>query len=96
MGAAYNKTKVIEDPGHPTGNQLPNAPKFTGNLWLNYDPIDKLKGFSVGFGAFFKDKFFSGINNNKDLEIPASYTLDGAVGYKYRQFGVKLTFQISP
>lgn len=90
MGAAYTKTKVIEDPGYPTGNQLPNAPKFTGNLWLNYDPIDKLKGFSVGFGAFFKDKFFSGINNNKDLEIPASYSLDAAVGYKYKQFGVQV------
>lgn len=90
MGAAYTRTKVVEDPGYPSGNQLPNAPKFTGNVWLNYEPTDKLKGFSAGFGAFFKDKFFSGINNDRDLEIPASYTMDVALGYKYKQFGVQL------
>lgn len=90
MGAAYTHTKVVEDPGYPTGNQLPNAPQFTGNLWLNYEPIKKLKGFSAGFGFFFKDKFFSGIDNNTDLEIPASYTIDAAIGYKFKQFGVQV------
>ncbi len=89
-GAAYTKTKVIDDPGYPTGNVLPNAPKYTGNFWLNYAPLKKLNGFSFGTGLFYKDKFFSTLANDPLLEIPASYTLDASVGYKYEQVGVQL------
>jgi iron complex outermembrane receptor protein len=89
-GGAFTKTRVMDDPGYPTGNVLPNAPRLTGNFWLNYDPIKKLKGFSFGTGLFYKDKFFSSIANDPKLQIPAGYTLDASVGYRYSQFGAQL------
>jgi iron complex outermembrane receptor protein len=88
--AAYTRTKVTEDPGYPDGNVLPNAPKLTGNIWLNFEPKQAWKGFSVGAGIFYKDKFFSSLENNPNLEIPASYTLDAAIGYVYKRIGLQL------
>jgi iron complex outermembrane receptor protein len=89
-GFAYTDASIIYDPGYETGNRLPNAPKYTGNVWLNFEPMQKLKGFTLGSGVYYKDKFFSGIDNNPDLEIPASYTIDAAIGYKYKQFGAQV------
>jgi iron complex outermembrane receptor protein len=89
-GAAYTKTNVIDDPGYPTGNVLPNAPKYTGNLWVNYEPVKMLNSFTFGSGIFYKDRFFSSIANDPNFQIPASYTLDVAVGYKYKQIGAQL------
>jgi iron complex outermembrane receptor protein len=89
-GFAFTDATIINDPGYASGNKLPNAPKYNGNVWLNYEPMKKLKGFTLGSGVYYKDKFFSGIDNNPDLEIPASYTVDVAVGYKYKQFGAQI------
>jgi iron complex outermembrane receptor protein len=89
-GFAYTDAKIMSDPGYPSGNRLPNAPKYTGNIWLNYEPIKTLKGLTLGTGVYYKDRFFSGINNDPNLEIPASYTIDVALGYKYKQFGAQL------
>ena len=90
LGAAYTSTSVIEDPGYPSGNRLPNAPLFAGNVWLNFEPEKKLKGCSLGLGYFYKDKFFSGINNDPMLEIPASYTMDAALGYSTNSWGIQV------
>jgi len=90
LGAAYTSTRVIEDPGYPTGNRLPNAPLFAGNMWLNFEPEKKLKGCSLGMGVFYKDKFFSGINNDLMLEIPASFTVDAALGYSRKSWGIQV------
>jgi iron complex outermembrane receptor protein len=90
LGAAYTQTEVVEDPGYPTGNRLPNAPKYAGNIWINYEPVEKLKGFSSGLGFYYKDKFFSGIDNNPDYVVPAGYTMDLSVGYKYKKIGAQL------
>lgn len=89
-GAAYTKTKVIEDPGYASGNQLPNAPKYTGNCWLNYDAEGKLSGLSFGAGIFYKDKFFSFIDNDPSLVIPANYTIDVSAGYKWKGLGLQI------
>jgi len=89
-GFAYTDASIISDPGYAAGNRLPNAPKYTGNLWLNFEPVKKLKGLTIGSGVYYKDKFFSGIDNNLDLEIPASYTIDAAIGYKFKQFGAQV------
>lgn len=89
-GFAYTDATIITDPGYETGNRLPNAPQYTGNVWLNFEPMQKLKGLTLGSGVYYKDKFFSGIDNNPDLEIPASYTIDAAIGYKYKQFGAQV------
>lgn len=89
-GAAYNSTRVIYDPGYPSGNILPNAPKYTANLWLNYEPIILLKGFTAGAGFFYKDKFYSSIVNDPKLQIPSGYTMDISLGYKFKQFGAQI------
>jgi len=89
-GAAYNKTRVINDPGYPSGNILPNAPKYTVNFWLNYEPILFLKGFTAGAGFFYKDKFYSSIVNDPKLLIPSGYTMDISLGYKFKQFGAQI------
>ena len=89
-GFAYVSTRVVEDPGYPKGNLLPNAPKYTANLWLNYEPGARLAGFTAGVGFFYKHKFFSSLANNPDLEIPAGYTLDAALGYKFRRFSLQV------
>ncbi len=89
-GAAYTNAYIINDPGYAKGNRLPNASRYTGNIWLNFEPTGKLKGLTIGSGVFYKDKFFSGINNDTNLEIPASYTIDMALGYKYKQFGAQI------
>ena len=89
-GAAYTKTSIMDDPGYPTGNVLPNAPKYTGNIWLNYDPKVELKGFSFGTGLFYKASFFSSLANNPKLEIPPGYTWDVAIGYTYRNYNLQL------
>jgi iron complex outermembrane receptor protein len=89
-GAAYTKTKVVTDPSYPSGNVLPNAPKFTANGWLNYEPVKQFKGLTLGTGLFYKSSFFSSIANNPDLKIPSSYTCDVAMGYTYKQVGAQL------
>ncbi len=70
------KTKAIEDPGYHSGNQFPNAPKFTGNCWLDYDATGSLSGLSLGTGIFYKNKLFNFISNDPSLVIPSNYTLD--------------------
>jgi len=89
-GFAYTNAFIVNDPGYASGNRLPNTPIYTGNIWLNYEPIKKLKGLTIGSGIYYKDKFFSGINNDPNLEIPASYTIDFAIGYKFKKFGAQL------
>jgi iron complex outermembrane receptor protein len=90
LGAAYTHTRIIEDPGYPTGNQLPNAPRFTGNCWLNYDAQGKLKGLSFGAGVFYKGEFYSSISNDPTLLVPSNYTLDVSAGYRWKNLGLQL------
>jgi iron complex outermembrane receptor protein len=89
-GTAITQTEVVTDPGYPSGNRLPNAPRYTGNVWLNVEPVNKLKGLSIGAGYFYKSSFFSGLDNNPDLEIPNSFTLDVAAGYTYKGYGLQI------
>lgn len=84
-GAAFTDTEVVEDPAYPAGNSLPNAPRLTGNFWINYEPQRVIKGFSAGFGYFYKSDFFSAIDNNPDLKIPGNFTIDISAGYEYKQ-----------
>lgn len=89
-GLAYTQTRVLNDPGYPAGNVLPNVPKYTANFWMNYEPANYLKGLTLATGIFYKDKFFSSIANNPKLEIPAGYTLDAAIGYGWKKLSAQL------
>ena len=89
-GAAYTITRVMNDPGYPSGNLLPNAPRYSSNVWLNYESQKTLKGLTAGLGWFYKDKFYSSISNDPNLLIPAGYTMDLALGYKFKRLGTQL------
>jgi iron complex outermembrane recepter protein len=89
-GLAYNITSVINDPGYPAGNVLPNAPRYSSNIWVNYEPQRLLKGLSAGAGLFYKDKFFSTLSNDPNLIIPAGYTMDLSLGYQHKKLGAQL------
>ena len=89
-GLAYTQTEIVKDPKYTIGNQLPNAPRYTANFWLNYDPSKNLKGLSLGVGCFYKSSFFSFFDNNPDLKVPASYTIDLAVGYAFKAYRAQL------
>ncbi len=89
-GIAFTSAKVIDDPGYPSGNVLPNAPRIAGNGWVTYEPLNKWQGFHLSAGVFYKGSFFSSIANNPDLKIPSGYTMDAAIGYKYKSAGLQL------
>ena len=89
-GAAYTITRVMNDPGYPSGNLLPNAPRYSSNVWLNYESQKTLKGLTAGLGWIYKDKFYSSISNDPNLLIPAGYTMDLALGYKFKRLGTQL------
>jgi iron complex outermembrane receptor protein len=88
-GMAFTDAKVIFDPGYDSGNKLPGTPKFTANGWINYQPTKAFKGFDFSTGIFYKSSFYSGIQNNPDLKIPAGYTWDVAMGYNYKKIGMR-------
>lgn len=59
------------------GNELPNTPQNTFNIWTTYQVTEKL---NLGVGAQFVDSRFSSTNNHR--EAPSYWTLDAMVGYK--------------
>jgi len=89
-GLAFTSTRVIYDPGYPTGNLLPNAPGFSFNYWINYEHPEYLKGFSAGTGIFYKGKFYPGIDNNPNLLMRPAYTWDASASYHLAHIGVQI------
>ena len=99
-GLALTSTRVMYDPGYPTGNLLPNAPRFSFNYWINYEHPRYLKGLSAGTGIFYKGEFYPGIDNNPNLLMKPAYTWDASAAYQFKKMGVQvnvmnLTNQIS-
>ncbi|HKG05775.1 MAG TPA: TonB-dependent siderophore receptor, partial [Pedobacter sp.] len=89
-GAALTSTEVVYDPGYPSGNRLPNAPRFSFSYWINYEHPKFLRGFNASTGIFYQGSFYSGIDNNPNLLIPPAYTWDAAVGYQNGRWGGQL------
>lgn len=89
-GLAIISTRVVNDPGYPSGNRLPNAPKFSFNYWINYEHPVFLKRFSASTGVFYQGNSYPGIDNDPNLLMPNAYTWDAAIGYQQKQIGVQL------
>jgi iron complex outermembrane receptor protein len=90
-GTSFTDARILEDPGYPEGNLLANAPRYTGNIWLNYEPKKgNLKGFTAGAGYYYKSKFFTSLDNDPSLEVPDQFTLDLAVGYTFKSVSLQL------
>ena len=87
---AYIDAEVVEDPAYETGNQLNAAPRNSGSLWLNYAFQNKLKGFELGYGLFYRDEFYLSLANDPNELIDAYYTMDVALGYTYKNLSTRL------
>jgi len=81
---------VVEDPAFESGNQLNAAPKNSGSLWLNYAFQNRLKGFELGYGFFYRDEFYLSLANNPNELIDAYYTMDVALGYTWKNLTTRL------
>lgn len=58
------------------GNELPNTPDNSFNLWTTYDILADLQ---LGFGALFVDERFNNVNNLRTA--PDYWTYDALVAY---------------
>jgi outer membrane receptor protein involved in Fe transport len=54
------------------------------------EPQQKMKGFTLGGGIFYKDRFFSGLDNQADLRVRSGTTVDLAAGYQHKRYGIQL------
>lgn len=91
--ASLIKAQVIDDPGVPKGNWLDNQPRTMFSFWGSYK-FNKfnnwLKHLDVGYGMFYKGRFFASIGNESESEVPANYTMDLGAGYNINKFRVQL------
>jgi catecholate siderophore receptor len=62
------------------GNELPNTPKHSFNIWTTYAITDKL---TAGLGAQFVDERFSAANNHR--VAPSYWTVDAMVAYQFNE-----------
>ncbi|MGN6437594.1 MAG: TonB-dependent receptor domain-containing protein [Agriterribacter sp.] len=88
---SYINATVVEDPAFKAGNQLEGNARQTFNTWTNYT-IDKgpLKGFDLGYGFFYKGKFFAATDNLPEAAVKAYWSMDASVGYNYSSFFTRL------
>jgi len=88
--ASYIVAQVIDDPGFPKGNWLPNQPREMANVWVSYKFPRVMKGFDVGYGAFYKGAFYAGLDNDPLNKAKANYTMDASLGYEFNNFRAQL------
>jgi iron complex outermembrane receptor protein len=88
--ASYIVAQVVEDPGFPTGNWLPNQPRYMGNLWIAYNLPKALKGVDIGYGIFYRGSFYADLENDPLNQAQSSYTMDVALGYSFKNFRTQL------
>jgi iron complex outermembrane recepter protein len=92
-GYTYTDARITEDEDDLLrGNQLPNAPKHSFNLWTTYE-IQKgtLKGLGFGLGLFYVGDRAGDLANT--YELPSYLRTDAAIFYKRDRFRVGLNFK---
>jgi iron complex outermembrane receptor protein len=87
---AYVKATVIEDPAYESGKELQGNARNSGSLWLNYDFKNTLKGFELGYGIYYKDKFYMSTHNKPEELVKSYYSMDVSVAYRYEKFTARL------
>lgn len=87
VATSYINATVINDPAFKTGNQLEGNAKQTFNIWANY-ALDKgtLKGLELGYGFFYKGKFYASTENLPDEVVKSYWSMDASIGYTYCNF----------
>jgi iron complex outermembrane receptor protein len=87
MAASYIDATVVEDPAFKAGNQLEGNARQTFNIWGDYT-FDKgvMKGFDLGYGFFYKGKFYATTENAPSSEVKSYWSMDASVGYTVGSF----------
>lgn len=94
LSYAYNNaiiTKSSEgDPDHQIGLSKEGAPKNISGSWIKYSVRNgDMKGLGIGIGHSQVSKK---VTYDRDLEIPASFILNGAVYYNIDKFSLSANF----
>ncbi|MFB2772368.1 TonB-dependent siderophore receptor [Pelatocladus sp. BLCC-F211] len=91
-GYAYTDARITKDNTYDPGNQLPNTPYHSFNLWTTYE-IQKgdLQGIGFGLGLFFAGDRAGDLGNTYDL--PSYLRTDAAIFYNRDTFRFALNFK---
>lgn len=91
LAASYIDAYVVQDPAFATGNQLRGNAKKTANFWAHYQfQQGALQGFSLGWGIFYKDGFYTNSNNDPTKWLDSFWSMDASAGYNYRNVFARL------
>ncbi|MFQ4145913.1 TonB-dependent siderophore receptor [Chlorogloeopsis sp. ULAP02] len=91
-GYAYTDARITEDNTFEVGNQLPNTPYHSFNLWTTYEiQMGELQGLGFGLGLFFVGDRAGDLDNTYD--IPSYLRTDAAIFYNRDRFRVGLNFR---
>ncbi|MUL37322.1 TonB-dependent siderophore receptor [Gloeocapsopsis sp. AAB1 = 1H9] len=91
-GYAYTNARITQDNTFEPGNQLPNTPENSFNLWTTYEIQEgDLQGLGFGFGLFFVGDRAGDLANTYD--VPSYLRTDAAIFYNRDRFRVALNFR---
>jgi iron complex outermembrane receptor protein len=90
---AYVDARVVSDPAYESGLELRGNARNSGSLWLNYAFKNKIKGLELGYGVFYKDKFFLTTDNNPEELVDSYYSMDASIAYSFKN--VTTRFNVS-
>ncbi|BAY91137.1 MULTISPECIES: TonB-dependent receptor [unclassified Tolypothrix] len=91
-GYAYTDARITEDNTFQPGNQLPNTPYHSFNLWTTYQiQQGNLQGLGFGLGLFFVGDRAGDLANTYD--VPSYLRTDAAIYYNRDKFRVALNFK---
>lgn len=91
-GYAYTNAKITQDNTYPVGNQLPNTPYNSFNLWTTYELQEgDLQGLGFGLGFFYMGDRQGDLSNT--YTVPIYFRTDAAIFYNRDQFRVALNFR---
>jgi iron complex outermembrane receptor protein len=91
-GYAYTDARITEDNTFQVGNQLPNTPYHSFNLWTTYQiQQGELQGLGFGLGLFFVGDRAGDLDNT--YEIPSYLRTDAAIFYNRDRLRLALNFR---
>jgi iron complex outermembrane receptor protein len=91
-GYAYTDARITEDNTFEVGNQLPNTPYHSFNLWTTYQiQTGNLQGLGFGLGLFFIGDRAGDLDNTD--EVPSYFRTDAAIFYNRDRLRLSLNFR---
>ncbi len=101
--ASLIDARVVQDPAYAAGNRLEGAAREIANLWLHYTvparvlpaagPLARLAGLELGWGGFYRGRFYQTTVNDPDNLVGAFRSMDVTLGYRFG--GVRARLNVS-